>query len=284
MSAPLEHVASIVQLRERLASARPPVGLVPTMGALHEGHARLIDAARGECATVVVSIFVNPLQFDREDDLRRYPRTLDADMRLCADHGADMVFAPDVAVMYPRPLACRINVGSLSTHLCGAFRPGHFDGVATVVLKLFDIVGPARAYFGEKDAQQLAIIRRMASDFNLPLSVVGVPTVREADGLAMSSRNVHLSAAERALAPRLFQALLSARQLVAAGEADPDVVRRRAMAAIDNQPELRPEYFEIVDPETLQPVSVIGAEVLIAAALWLGTTRLIDNVRAAPEP
>jgi pantoate--beta-alanine ligase len=272
---------SIVALRECLASAERPVGLVPTMGALHDGHTRLIDAARDACATVVVSIFVNPLQFDREEDLRKYPRVLEADLMRCAQHGVDLVFAPTAAEMYPRPLETRVTTGAMSRHLCGAFRPGHFDGVATVVLKLFEIVRPERAYFGEKDAQQLAIIRRLVADFNLPLTIVGIPIVREHDGLALSSRNTHLSSNERALAPALFRALSAARGLVEAGVVDPAVVRAQAAAVVDRPP-MRLEYFEIVDPETLQPAAEIRGEVLIAGALWLGTTRLIDNMRARP--
>ena len=175
------------------------------MGALHAGHAALIDAARRECGVVVVSIFVNPLQFNNQDDLARYPRTLDADVELCRELGVDIVFAPSASEVYPEPPECSVDVGRLADHLCGKFRPGHFRGVATVVLKFFQMVQPHRAYFGEKDAQQLAIVRRLAADFNLPIEVVGVPTVREADGLAMSSRNRHLSAEERSLAPSLYR-------------------------------------------------------------------------------
>ena len=182
------------------------------MGALHAGHAALVDAARRECGVVVVSIFVNPLQFNSQDDLARYPRTLDADVELCRELGVDVVFAPSASEVYPEPPECSVDVGRLADHLCGKFRPGHFRGVATVVLKLFQMVQPHRAYFGEKDAQQLAIVTRLAADFNLPIEVVGVPTVREADGLAMSSRNRHLSAAERSLAPSLYRALEEARQ------------------------------------------------------------------------
>ena len=177
------------------------------MGALHAGHASLIQRARRECGTVVVSIFVNPLQFDRAEDLDRYPRSLDADLALCREHGVDLVFAPSVAEMYPRPMAMAIDVGTLADHLCGRYRPGHFEGVASVVLKLFGIVQPDRAYFGEKDAQQLAVVRRLVTDFNVPVTIVPVPTVREPDGLALSSRNVRLSADERLLAPTLYKAL-----------------------------------------------------------------------------
>ena len=182
------------------------------MGALHAGHAALIDAARRDGGVVVVSIFVNPLQFNNKDDLARYPRTLDADVAFCRERGVDIVFAPSAAEVYPQPLECSVDVGRLADHLCGPFRPGHFQGVATVVLKLFDMVQPHRAYFGEKDAQQLAIVQRLVADFNLPIAVIGVPTVREADGLAMSSRNRHLSADERRVAVSLYQSLIEARQ------------------------------------------------------------------------
>ena len=178
------------------------IGLVPTMGALHAGHARLIERARAECLTVVVSIFVNPLQFDRAEDLARYPRPLEADLALCGQLGVDMVFAPTPAEMYPQPPDCTVHVGRTAAHLCGAFRPGHFDGVATVVLKLLDIVQPDVAYFGEKDAQQLAIMRRMVADLNVPVTIVGVPTVREPTAWRSARATSTSSPPERALAPR----------------------------------------------------------------------------------
>jgi pantoate--beta-alanine ligase len=226
----------------------------------------------------VVSIFVNPIQFDRPDDLARYPRTLDADTALCARLGADTIFAPDAKEMYPSPSVCRVEVGTLTEHLCGPFRPGHFSGVATVVMKLLQIVRPQRAYFGEKDAQQLAVIRRMVSDFNVPATIVGVATVREPDGLALSSRNLHLSAGERPKAIALYTALQRARQLVDSGATDSSMVTREAAATIPSDPEIRLEYLEVVDPRSLQPVGTITGPVLIAGAMWLGTTRLIDNI------
>jgi len=201
---------SIAQLRDRVAGARRAglqVGLVPTMGALHAGHASLIDRARQECRCVVVSIFVNPLQFDRPDDLDRYPRTLPEDVALCAAHGVDLVFAPSLSEMYPSPPLCVVDVGRIGEHLCGRHRPGHFRGVATVVMKLLQIVLPDRAYFGEKDAQQLAVIRQLIRDLNVPVRVEAVATVREADGLALSSRNRQLNPEERALATSLYGAL-----------------------------------------------------------------------------
>jgi pantoate--beta-alanine ligase len=287
-------IASIDPLRRQLAGrrqAKNTIGLVPTMGALHAGHVRLIEVARRECQTVVVSIFVNPLQFDRPDDLQRYPRTLTADRAVCDDVGVDIIFAPPVEEMYPVPPACTIDVGPLADRLCGPFRPGHFQSVATVVMKLFDIAQPDRAYFGEKDAQQLAIIRRMVADFNVPVQITGVATVREADGLALSSRNLRLSAAERTLSVALYGALQTAARLIAAGETDAARVARDAAATIPADPALRLEYLEIVDPADLRPVErIVDAggpgdrvgPVLIAGALWVGSTRLIDNVRVTP--
>jgi pantoate--beta-alanine ligase len=280
-----ELIESIGHLRLRLTEARrstATIGLVPTMGALHAGHVRLIEEARHDCQAVVVSIFVNPLQFDREDDLRRYPRTLDADRQICARFGVDVVFAPSVDEMYPVPPECAIDVGHLADHLCGRSRPGHFRSVATVVMKLFDIVQPDRAFFGEKDAQQLAIIRRLVADLNVPIQIVGVETVREPDGLALSSRNAQLGPAERELATALFHALQRADLQIAAGDTDPEIVKRAAAAAIPANPSLRLEYLEIVDPDGMQPVTRITGPVRVAGALWVGSTRLIDNVLSTP--
>ena len=281
---PLRVVQTIDEVRAALTARRESgaIGLVPTMGALHAGHARLVERARAECATVVVSIFINPLQFDRADDLARYPRPLEADLALCERLGVDAVFAPSAEEIYPEPPDVRVHVGQTAKYLCGAFRPGHFDGVATVVLKLFDIVQPDVAYFGEKDAQQLAIIRRMVADLNVPVKIAPVATVREADGLALSSRNQHLNAAERALAPALFRALTAAREAVAAGAGDAETVKRSAAATVPADERLRLEYLELVDPRTFQPVRRITGPVVAAGALWVGATRLIDNVLCTP--
>src|SRR6185295_1524460 len=231
---PLRVVQTIDEVRAALAERRGSgtIGLVPTMGALHAGHAFLIGRARAECATVVVSIFVNPLQFDRADDLARYRRPLEADLALCERLGVDLVFAPAPEEIYPEPPDVTVHVGQTAIYLCGAFRPGHFNGVATVVMKLFNIVQPDVAYFGEKDAQQLAIIRRMVADLNVPVRIAPVATVREADGLALSSRNQHLNAAERALAPALFRALTAAKNAVAAGVSDAEAVKRAATGTV----------------------------------------------------
>ena len=280
-----EVAGSIARVRawrdgHRLAGRR--VGFVPTMGALHQGHARLIEVARQNGDRVIVSIFVNPLQFDRKDDLQRYPRTLDADLEICNRLGVEVVFAPPAEEMYPSEPLCTVTVKRITDRLCGQFRPGHFDGVATVVTKLFDIVQPDVAYFGEKDAQQLAVIRRMVSDLNMPIQIAGVATVREADGLALSSRNTRLSPEERSKATALYQALREAERAITAGERDARAVERRAAAVIPPDASLRLEYLEVVDPIELQRVDAIAGDVLVAGALWVGSTRLIDNITCGP--
>ena len=252
------------------------------MGSLHQGHGRLIETAREECGCVVVSIFVNPTQFNQKEDYERYPRSIDTDLEFCGQRGADIVFAPEVEEMYPDSPSTFVEVPGVSENLCGRFRPGHFRGVATVVAKLFQIVQPDRAYFGEKDAQQLAVIRRMVADLNMPVQIVGVPTVRESDGLALSSRNGLLTPRERAAAPVLYQALRRAAQEIAGGQAEPDEIKKVAQSLLAAYPELRVEYLEIVDPEEMRPVERVNAPVRVAIAAWLGSTRLIDNVLAAP--
>ncbi len=274
---------SVLELRAKLDPVRRAgrsIGFVPTMGALHAGHGRLIELAREQCDVVVVSIFVNPIQFNQKQDFERYPRLLEEDVRFCSERGVDLVFAPPDSEMYPCPQLTFVEVERVTEGLCGSMRPGHFRGVTTVVTKLFNIVQPHCAYFGEKDAQQLAAIRRMAADLNMPVEIVAVPTVREPDGLALSSRNRHLSAEERRIAPALYRALETARALIASGLADPDETRRKALEALEGYPQFRLEYFEIVDPDTMQPVERIGGRVRLAVAAWLGTTRLIDNVLA----
>ena len=253
------------------------------MGALHAGHVHLIEQARRECGCVVVSIFVNPLQFDRKDDLDRYPRPLQADVAACAAVGVDVVFAPTVEEMYPAPAECAVEVGPIADHLCGQSRPGHFRGVATVVLKLFQIVQPHRAYFGEKDAQQLAVIRHLARDFNVPVRIEGVPTMRDTDGVALSSRNQRLSPEERVLARSLYGAISEAGRHISAGERDPKRVTTAAGLQLPDDNRLRLEYLEIVDPEHIQPVERIEGPVLVAGALWVGSTRLIDNLLCRPS-
>ena len=272
---------SIAQVREWRARARGPVALVPTMGALHAGHGRLMDEAQLTSASLAVSIFVNPIQFNQDEDYRRYPRKVEADLAFCEAHGVQVVFQPSLEEMYPQPQLSFVEVGRVADHMEGRFRPGHFRGVATVVLKLFQIVQPDRAYFGEKDAQQLAVVRRMVKDLNLPVEIVGVPTVREPDGLALSSRNQHLAADERAIAPRLYQALCEAAQRIAAGETCAEAVRHSAAALLAAEPRIHLEYLEVADEDEMQPVERITGPVRVAAAVWVGQTRLIDNVRCA---
>ena len=280
-------ISTIAGLRRTLAPARRQgtrIGFVPTMGALHSGHVRLIEAARDECGLTVVSIFVNPTQFDRNDDFERYPRPLESDLETCRQSGAAIVFAPSPREMYGPGSAVCVEPGPIAEHLCGRFRPGHFRGVATVVLKLFNIVQPHAAYFGEKDFQQLALIRRMVDELNVDVEVRPVATVREPDGLALSSRNRHLSSPERAAAPVIHQSLLAARSLIEDGTRDPDQVRRAAAALVEANPLCRVEYIDIVDPASIEPVNAILGPVRIAAAVWIGATRLIDNLEALPPP
>jgi pantoate--beta-alanine ligase len=273
--------SAINDVRRRAAEARHAgrtVALVPTMGALHAGHGALIERARAEADFIVVSIFVNPIQFDRPDDYEKYARVPEEDLAFCDARGVDVVFAPDAAEMYPAPQRAFVDVERVSQHLCGAFRPGHFRGVATVVIKLFNIVQPDLAYFGEKDAQQLAVIRRMVRDLNVPLKIVPVTTVRESDGLALSSRNIRLTPEQRRIAPLLHGALQAAKRAVLDGCVDPAKVRNAGLEILQGEEQIRVEYFEVVDAEEMQPVQRVTGPVCIAAAAWLGETRLIDNV------
>ncbi|HUE04615.1 MAG TPA: pantoate--beta-alanine ligase [Bryobacteraceae bacterium] len=273
---------AIADLRKWRAQARRPLGLVPTMGALHAGHGRLIEEARAQSASMVVSIFVNPTQFNQREDYAHYPRPLAADLEFCAARGVDLVFAPAVEEMYPQPQVANVEMGRIADHMEGRFRPGHFRGVATVVLKLFQIVQPDGAWFGEKDAQQLVVIRRMVADLNVPVGIVGVPTVREPDGLALSSRNRHLSEEERMIAPRLYQALRAAERAIGEGQSDAEAVKRAAGEVLDAEPRIRIEYLEVADDAEMQPVPQIAGPVRVAAAVWLGQTRLIDNIHCQP--
>jgi len=263
------------------ATSPSPVVLVPTMGALHAGHAALIEAARfraGRSGTVVVSSFVNPTQFAPHEDLAKYPRTLEADLALCAAHGADTVFTPSVEEIYPPGDSTFIEENALARGLCGAGRPGHFRGVCTVVAKLFHILRPNAAIFGEKDYQQLAVIRRMTRDLFFGIEIIGHPTVREDDGLALSSRNRYLRPDERQRA-RHFPAALAA----AAHEQTPAAVIAAATTLITRDTGAVPEYVAVVDAETLEPLEVLDRPAVLAAAVKIGETRLIDNVRLAPS-
>ena len=276
-------VSSIEEMRVHVLLARrgaESVGLVPTMGALHEGHLELIRRSKADCARTVVSLFVNPTQFNQASDLAAYPRTFEADLEACGAAGVDWLFAPSADEMYPEKPQTFIEVEGLSESLCGPFRPGHFRAVATVCAKLFAAAPADRAYFGEKDYQQLAVIRRMARDLNFPLAIIGVPTVRESDGLAMSSRNVRLSPAERKAAPILYRALESAQ---ASDQADAHALVDIARRVIASEPLARIEYIEIVDRDTLKPVAKIDRECRLALAVWFGQTRLIDNIAVGPR-
>jgi pantoate--beta-alanine ligase len=260
------------------------VGLVPTMGYLHDGHAALMRRAREECDVVVLSIFVNPLQFGPNEDYARYPRDPERDLRMAEAAGVDIVFMPDVETMYPQPPLTTVQVKHLTDRLCGASRPGHFEGVATVVTKLFNIVKPRRAYFGQKDAQQVAVIRQMVSDLNMDVDIVTVPIVREPDGLAMSSRNVYLSPEERKQAPVLFQALNLGEALLKEGRSFGET-RRRMADHIRSAPNAAIDYVELLTYPRLAPLPEDGrlndlpAEetVILALAVKFGHTRLIDN-------
>lgn len=278
---PLSTVTTISLLREAVRKARQhgqTVGLVPTMGALHAGHASLMRAAREETGYVVVTIFVNPTQFGPNEDYQRYPRPFERDLALCAEVGADLVFAPPVAEVYPPGSCTSVEVTGLQDGLCGASRPGHFRGVATVVLKLLNMVQPDVAYFGQKDAQQARIIQQMVRDLNVPVTIRVCPIVREADGLALSSRNVYLTPEQRRHATVLYRALETARAMVASGERDAAKVRQAMATTIQATPGAVLDYAELVDNETLQPVVQIKGEVLAALAVKFGNTRLIDNM------
>ncbi len=272
-------------IRTVLDATRPEhtVGFVPTMGALHEGHLSLIRRARAECDVVVVSIFVNPAQFGPREDLEAYPRTLEADLAGCAREGVDLVFAPTAEEMYPEPVATTVRVDGLSEPMEGRFRPGHMEGVALVCTKLFAIVGRCRAYFGEKDAQQLRVVGRLAADLDLGVEVVGCPTVREADGLALSSRNAYLSPEERRRALVLYRCLDEVARRAAAGERDTGALLHTAREVLGAEPPDAVDYVEIVDPDTLDQLDRLDGRALVCGAIRIGDTRLIDNMLVDSE-
>ena len=258
------------------------IGLVPTMGFLHEGHISLIERARRENDRVVVSIFVNPTQFGPEEDFDRYPRDLQNDLAICQAAGVNWVFNPTTDEMYQSPAAISLDPGDLGRSLCGSQRPGHFAGVMLVVSKLFNICRPTRAYFGEKDFQQLAIIRKMVADLEFPVEIIGCPIIREADGLAKSSRNSYLDQQQRQAALVVPKALTLARSMMEHGEQDADKIINSAERLIAGEPRARVDYLSIVDCKTLQPIRVIDRPVLVAAAVYIGKTRLIDNLLFNP--
>ena len=271
--------SAIAQLRAVHASGTSrSVGFVPTMGALHEGHRSLVQAARQRCDVVVVSIFVNPTQFGPNEDFTRYPRTLEADCRMLEAEGVDLVFAPSAERMYPAGSTTLVEVAGIGDRLDGASRPGHFRGVATVVAKLFHIVQPEFAFFGQKDAAQLAVLRQMARDLNIPVELVACPIVREPDGLAMSSRNRYLSAEQRRQALAIWRGLETAGKMARSGEHHAEALLHAVRTVLQQEPALREDYVALVDPDTLLPVASIERGGLLAVAVHVGTTRLIDNI------
>jgi pantoate--beta-alanine ligase len=272
-------VRTRAELREALAGVERPLGLIPTMGWLHAGHRSLMQRARAENATTIATIFVNPRQFNEAADYQRYPRNEARDLATCEEEGIDIVFAPGVEEIYPPGFDTVVSVGAVARPLEGAARPGHFDGVATVVAILFGLIGAERAYFGQKDAQQVMVIRQMARDLAIPTEVIACPTVREPDGLALSSRNVHLSPAERAAAPVLRRALLAARSAWEAGERSGDVLREIMSRTLADEPLATPAYVSVADVRTLSELDrlVGGQPALLSLAVRFGPTRLIDN-------
>ncbi len=273
------------QLRAALAAVPRPIGLVPTMGWLHDGHRALIDQARSENETVVVTLFVNPRQFNEAADFTRYPRNEAGDLAIIEAAGADMVWAPPVDEVYPTGFDTRVSVGDVARPLEGAARPGHFDGVATVVAILFSLVGADRAYFGQKDAQQVMVIRQMARDLAIGTNVVACPTIREPDGLALSSRNVHLAPNERAAAPVLRRALVAARDAWLAGERSGEALRSTMRDVLATEPLAQVEYVSVADGVTLVELQAVDRPALASLAVRVGATRLIDNelLGAPPE-
>jgi len=271
-------VRTIADFNKSKQELTAPLGFVPTMGYLHEGHLFLVRRARAENASVAVSIFVNPTQFGPKEDFTQYPRDPERDLALLEKAGTDIVFMPSAAEMYPPGFDSWVEVGRLAEKLEGAARPGHFRGVATVVAKLFNIVRPDKAYFGQKDAQQLAVIKKMANDLDMGIEVIAVPTVREPDGLAMSSRNTYLNTEERKQAVVLYQALTLAQRLYAGGEKDAKVIREQMTALIGQQPLAGIEYISIADAGTLDELDKVKPPALVSMAVRFGKTRLIDNV------
>ncbi len=261
-----------------MRSSGKSIGLIPTMGAFHEGHLSLIRQARVDCDVVIVTLFVNPAQFGPGEDLEKYPRRLEADREAAAREGVDVLFVPSIDAMYPKGFQTYVELGPVTSRLCGASRPVHFRGVATVVLKLFNICQPSRAYFGLKDYQQLKVIQVMTRDFNLPIEIVPMPIIREPDGVAMSSRNAYLSVEERKAALVLKRSLDAAAEAWAKGEADPMTLRKLIAEVISAEPLARVDYIELADPETLESAQLGMKRLLAALAVFVGPARLIDNM------
>lgn len=274
----MKTIITLDELRNARQMLKGPVGLVPTMGFLHAGHISLVRQAHQECASTVVSIFVNPTQFGPKEDLAAYPRDLKHDLALLTPEGVDLVWAPTPEIMYPAGYQTWVTVDEVSQPLEGGMRPGHFRGVATVVAKLFNAIQPQKAYFGQKDAQQAAVIRRMALDLHFPLEVVVCPTLREPDGLAMSSRNVYLSSEERRAATILYRSLTTARTAFEQGERDTSHIRAIMMDILNSEPVARPQYVSCADLNTMQELEIIADRALLSMAVYIGKTRLIDNI------
>jgi pantoate--beta-alanine ligase len=272
-----EKITKMREIIKEWKSKGLTIGFVPTMGCLHEGHMSLVERAARENNRVVVSIFVNPIQFGPNEDYEKYPRSLSSDLEKCCSAGVHAVFCPSVNEMYPDKSLAFVNVESLDENLCGKTRPNHFRGVCTVVAKLFNIISPDRAYFGQKDAQQLAIVSKMTSDLNFDIEIISCPILREKDGLALSSRNSYLSSDERAAAVVIYSALESAKALLKRGERSAGNVKAAMKTEIEKQPLAAVDYVEVVDAKTLSPVEKITGTVLVAAAVYIGKTRLIDN-------
>ncbi len=273
----MEITQSVAELRRAVRAARQAIGFVPTMGYLHDGHGSLIERARAEAGLVVVSIFVNPTQFGPNEDYDRYPRDFDRDRQLCERAGADVVFYPDEREIYPPGFSTVVDVAGITARLEGEHRPSHFQGVTTIVAKLFNVVMPDRAYFGEKDYQQLQVIRKMVRDLHFPVEIVGCPTVREPDGLALSSRNAYLGPSERRQATVLYRALQEAQALAMLGERDPKALEAELQRTLETEPNLKVDYAVVVDAVTLEPLRLIDREARALIAARLGGTRLIDN-------
>lgn len=277
----MEIVSNIREIRIKVSLAKKKglkIGFVPTMGFLHQGHLSLVEAAKKECDYVVVSIFVNPTQFGPREDFNKYPRDIKRDIKMLETFSVDVVFYPQAEEMYPPGFASYIDPGKIGDMLCGESRPGHFRGVATIVVKLFNIVEPDTAYFGEKDFQQQVIIKNIVQDLDIPVRVVSLPTVRESDGLAMSSRNKYLTKKQRAAAPLLYQSLVAGKKMVKDGEKRSPIITRKMRVIIAQSRLINLEYIKVVDPSKLEPVKKIVGRALIVLAAKLGKTRLIDNI------
>ena len=270
-------VSTFDDLRAARLTLDPLVGFVPTMGYLHEGHLALLRRAKADCKSVALSIFLNPAQFGADEDLSKYPRNLERDLELVKPLGVDLVWTPTPEIMYPNGYQTWVEVEAMTKPLEGASRPGHFKGVTTIVAKLFNAVQPHKAYFGQKDAQQAAVIRQMTRDLNFPIEIVVCPTTREADGLAMSSRNVYLDADHRKAATVLFRSLSAAKEMVEAGERDAETLRRKMKAVIASEPLAQMQYVSCADYDTLEELAVVKGKTLLSMAVMMGKTRLIDN-------